>query len=71
MIVNVMLSEIGTEAKYEITHQLERERSIFYRNLIISSCQTRFKIMKLTAIRNGPKQTISSSGGLGVLHKTR
>ena len=26
-----------------------------------------FKIVRLTAIRNGPKRTISASGGLGLL----
>ena len=51
----------------EIPHQLERERSIPYKGVETSSLQARFKTVRLTAIRNESKQTISISGGSGLL----
>ena len=44
------------------------ERSIFYKGVENSPQQTRFKIVRLMAICNKPKQTMSTSGGLGLLH---
>ena len=41
--------------------------SISYKGVETSLEQTRFKIVRLTAMRNGPKRTISASGGFGRL----
>ena len=39
-------------------------RSISYKGVEASPKQMRFKIVRLISIRNGPKRTISASGGL-------
>ena len=42
------------------------ERNIPYKGVETSPYQTRFKTVRLTAIRNEPTRTISASGGLGL-----
>ena len=46
---------------------LEGERNIVYKSENFSLIDV-FKTVMLTAIRNGPKRTISASGGLVLLH---
>ena len=43
------------------------ERIIPYKGVETSPQQMRFKTVRPTTIRNGPKQTISTSGGLELL----
>ena len=43
------------------------ERSIPYKGVETSPSRRVLKTMRLTAIRNGPKRTISASGRLGIL----
>ena len=45
----------------------KEERYIPYKSVKTSPQQMRFKTVKLTAIRNKPKPTISASGGVGLL----
>ena len=47
----------------------KRERNIPYKGVETSPYQTRFKIVRLTAIRNETKRTISASSELGLLHE--
>ena len=51
----------------KIPHRLERGTKHSYKGVETSSQQTCFKTVRLTAIHNRPKQTISASGRLELL----